>query len=752
MPVRFYHKRKSKISYCDKPVFLDCETSWNHDADNPVCWIVSIQVLFDDHYHLFRKPEELIQWYLELYEKMNLSNERRLVTYIHNASYDLSYLAPYIQRYLPDKEKRFGIYDGEHKIITYQQGALEFKCTYLLSGMSLAKWSKEMNCKNRKQIGLYDYDKILYQDSELSENELSYDKLDVYAMAEAFDQQLKIHDDIITTVPLTSTGYSRRLLRKETDDKYYKQEFFFDNRIDIHTLLMYLHSYAGGFTHTNRHLKSKVIEGIIGHNDFRSHYPSQIMAYGLPWGKTDRFYHISEHDKYYELNGHNMNIDDILKLSPEYFTVSHIRFYTMYLKDPEISMPFMQFSKIKESHRIIKNKDGTETVLEKEARFLKDNGRILSMVENEDEAGYFDTYIDGYTLKIIQEQYNVRYKVIEVIRTKNKPVPANIANVVNQLFKDKSDMKIIHKKYQKEYGEFDERTIEASMRLNRVKALLNSIYGCFATLVIREQYDMDFDLAKPFIRLKALDTDAQMQVALDEYYSHYSNFIHYPIGVSITASARFELYEYIKTIGYKNVLYCDTDSIFYIKTPEIEARIEALNKKKNKTAPYITNVNGDKVYYDVFEDEPDLIAFKSLHSKCYGFVTTSNELKCVIAGVPERSVIGLKEDNIPIYLTREEELAGITKKQRLEDPEKQKYIIKEPVKVLNNLQENFKFKVNSGVTAKYIHTEIHDEVINGHTVSTAGGCIIRRLDEKLVHDWDFTDDVEISFSDIDIAL
>ena len=47
MPVRFIHKKRSKITYCDTPLYLDVETS--HNEDNTKCWIVSIQVLFDEH-------------------------------------------------------------------------------------------------------------------------------------------------------------------------------------------------------------------------------------------------------------------------------------------------------------------------------------------------------------------------------------------------------------------------------------------------------------------------------------------------------------------------------------------------------------------------------------------------------------------------------------------------------------------------------------------------------------------------------
>ena len=744
-------KRRSKITYSDKPMFLDIETSHNHDQENPICWIVSIQVLFDGAYHIYRTPEEFIEYMNSLIKRMNLNTERRLVIYIHNASYDLSYLLPYIQRFIPGKDERHCIMHGEHKIIQYYQGGLEFRCSYLLSGVSLERWSKDMNIEHQKKIGLYNYDAIIYQDSELSVSDLTYDEYDVLAMEECFEKQLDAHGDDIRSVPLTSTGYSRRLLRTECEkDTYYRREYFKDNQLELDPMLFCLEGYAGGYTHNNARRKSKVqisykmqddiINGLIKHKDFRSHYPTQLR-YPMPYGKTELYYDIRDYSSYRALHNKDINIADLIDMYPDYFCMCAIRIENMFVRSEEITMPFMQKSKMKDCKLL---------------RDIYDNGRLVSAI------GSFTTYVDNLTLKILRDQYIFDYKVIQVYRFKMRPCPKPIATVIDKLFKDKSDYKILWKKYQKEYGEFHEKTVEAAFKLMQAKKLLNSIYGCFATNPLRSEYDLDFENYNelgeldPFLVTKSLDTTAEKAEALNEFYNKRSSFLHYPVGVACTAAARYELYEYIVTIGYDRVLYCDTDSIFYLTTPEIEEKVEALNAEKNKTAPYITNINGEKIYYNVFEDEPNIIAFKGLHSKCYGYVTESNELKLVVAGVPERTLIGLDDHNEPIYLTREEEIMGITKELKLKGYKKKKKKqkgkflnkkIRRNIDFLNRLNDNKEFHVNTGVTARYITSEPHIEVVNGHKVSTAGGCIINKLETKLVHDMDFTDDVTIQFYD-----
>ena len=705
--------------YCLEPVFLDIETSNNH-AEKPEdlrCWIVSIQVLFNGQYHFFRYPEELIDWYRKLYKDLKLyptsKFKKKLITFIHNASYDLSYLIPYIND-LPDFDySNQGIIESPNKFLTYVRGSLEFRCSYQLSGMSLEKWSKEMNIEHKKQVGLYDYDAVLYPDSDLSEASKKYDLYDVLAMKECLEKQLSYHNDNLVTVPFTSTGYIRRTLRRSCNkDKYYRNTYFYDNRLNAELYDYMLKSYAGGMTHNNRFYRDTVIrrgktyeytEGIkirvknIGHRDFKSHYPTQMTCYNFPLGTPQQIYKSDM--------GFYMTIGEILSYSPKFSSMSVIRFYEAKLKDYRISMPFMQFSKCYESHFESK---------------LLDNGRILYA------RGEWVMFLDNLTLKILSEQYDLEYEVIEVYRMLNKPLPECITSVIDKYFKGKSDKKNIVNELTEKYGKLDPRTIEAEFELMQDKKGLNSIYGCSATNPLRSQYELtencEFLLKENY---EDLDSIAE---GLNQFYKGRNNFLAYQVGVWVTAYARYELYEYIKAIGYEKCLYCDTDSIFYIKDKDTEKAIEDLNKEKRKTAHYVTLENGKTEYYDEFNPEPDCIAFKGLHAKCYG-VVTSKGLELTIAGVPARTLIDVSPEGELKYLSREEELSGK---------------VKNPIRALHRLKDGFTFHVNAGVSAIYIgaegyQTQRRSEILNidGHEIHTAGGCVIRKLESKVVHDVDF---------------
>lgn len=698
--------------YCLDPIFLDIETANNHASDpgQLVTWIVSIQVQFNKKYYLFRYPEELIGFYKGLYKNLGLKPgkfRKTVITYIHNLSFDISYLKPYLDQLPYDTGTYKGIVEAPNKFLTYVKGPFEFRCSYRLSGMSLEKWGNEYNIEHKKKTGLYDYERILYPDQELDEDSETYDRYDILSMAECLQKQMIYFKDNIITIPLTSTGYIRRELRRSCKrDKRYRNKYFYNPRLTADIFEICLKSFAGGFTHSNRHYNDVLLElgkeydycnGIkvkinrMRHRDFKSHYPTQMRCRYLPTGKPQNIYNNDMPFPY--------TIKDIIEDYPLFTTFCVIRIYGAKIRSEEISMPFMQFSKLYEQN--IQN-------------IRLDNGRILFL------DGYGVMFLDNLSLQILDEQYELDYEIVTAWRMSNSLLPECITNVIDQYFKSKSDYKNQMKALEKEFGKFDERTIAALFELNMSKRLLNAGYGCMVMNPLRTEFicdeDMEFHIGKEFLTL------AQMEAGLEDYYSKHNNFLNYACGCMITAQARYELYEYIKVIGYENCLYCDTDSIFYISTPKIEKAIESLNAEKHKTAAFVTLENGKEEYYDCFEPEPDLRAFKALRSKCYGIVTDKG-LELTIAGVPSRTLIRMEGDN-PVYYTREEELSGKEK---------------DPVKALDHLNDDFTFHINTGVCALYVgaegfKTERKPKIlnINGHEVHTAGGCVIRRLPEKKI--------------------
>ena len=702
---------------CLTPVFMDIETANNHaeDPKDLVTWMVSCQIIFNGKYYLFRYPEEVVEFYRSIINKYHLEPTKKgrklIITYIHNLSYDASYLVPYLMG-LPDfDDPDLGVVEAPNKFLTFERGVFQWRCSYRLSGMSLEKWSKEMNIEHKKAVGLYDYDKIIYPDDDLDQDSKDYDYLDVLSMQECLAKQLEYHGDDLSTVPLTATGYIRRTLRNSCHkQKYYREDYFLKSRLNAKLYKYCLRSYSGGYTHNNRFWANMVIRAgedyeyipftddwihvdKIKHRDFKSHYPTQMTCYRAPVGRPQHIYKASMPFPY--------PIERIFKWMDEFYFIVAIKIDKAYLRDPNISMPFMQFSKM------FQCKCDNKTL---------DNGRVI----------YFEgscmMYLDSLTLKILYEQYHMEFDIQEVWRFRLGRLPDCIIDVVDKYFKGKSDKKAIVHELTEKYGKLDPQTVNAEFELMQDKKGLNSIYGCTATNPLRDQMAFDDDFTF-FYKTLFVSEDA-IEEGLEKHYKSYNSFLPYIVGCWVTASARYELYQYIKAVGYKRCLYCDTDSIFYISDDETEKRIEALNAEKRKTAHFVTLDNGKREYYDEFTEEPDCLAFKGLHSKCYGVVTNKG-LEITIAGVPARTIIGM-EDGKPKYLTREEELSQGEK---------------DPFKALDHLEEDFTFKINTGVCALYVGATGYGSArkptiltINGHEIHTAGGCVIKKLPQKKVHD------------------
>ena len=687
-------KKTDKYTYCTEPIVLDIETSENHaeNVEDIITWISSIQVIWLGEYYLFRTPMELMDWYNGLAETYDLEQRQaKIVTYIHNASYDLSYLIPFIKAYMPGKRSH-SIKKGKHKYVKFTKGPFEFRCSYMLTNLSLDKWAKQMNTEHRKLIGFYDYTKVIYQDTELTEEELAYDREDVEVLYECIKKQMDLYNDTIITIPNTLSGYPRRDIRKSClANKKYRQNIFLPQKLNYYTYRLCLKAFAGGYTHCNRFYRDTLLTCKIGHRDFKSHYPSIMKDEVFPMGKPKMYYDL-------ELDYPRiMTIPEVTSLYPQYTAIATICIRDIGIRDKNISMPFLQESKLYTNSR-----DNNRPLAE---RMLKDNGRILSYKGLTDVPGYNNgrryLEVDVLTLKILWEQYDFRdYMIISVTTFLNGKLPKEVLTVVDEYFKDKTEMKKLEHKLKDELGETDPETIEVMALTLRLKQLLNSIYGCIVT--------------NPLNSAEEDELDEKGENKLERYYNSYYSVLAYQWGFMITAHARYRLYEVIKLVGYDNVLYCDTDSVFYIKTDEIEEKLYLYNQKLHKTASYVILKDGTKEYYSYLDSEPDCIAFKGSHSKCYGYVNYKNELKITIAGVPARTVIGMDGDN-PIYLTREQELAGKEK---------------DPIKALDHLSDDFVFTVNTGTTAIYIEDQPKEVEVDGHKVWTAGGCVVRKLKEK----------------------
>ena len=615
-------------------------------------------------YAIGRSVSDLIKLFRWIHDTYKLTDDRRVVIYVHNLSYDYTYLSGFLNA-------EFG--PGEilalksRKILTVRHGGLEFRCSYLLSNMSLKVWGDKLKCNIRKLIGAIDYDEILYPDSELSMTAWEYMINDVAGLKECVYRELKFSDDTIASVPLTSTGFVRRDCRRAArkDKKYHK--WFMACRMSVRVYQLLRWAFAGGLTHGNR-FKGNMIIKDVGHVDFKSRYPATQMLCDMPASAFRLYY-----DR--RSNEHKLTFEELSTLLKSHCCLLNIVFNNLRLKKG-VTLPYISKSKIR-TYMMCRFTNDLGVVGTDNGRVINCEGKAALVCTGEDLRWIFDQYeTDGW-------------EVIELYVAEKGRVPKCIREVINDFFKVKEGQK-------------------KSVFRDKIKNKLNGIYGMFATDVCRRDVKYNYETLS-WTDTKEL-TDDEVEEKLTKYYRNRNNFTYYAHGVWTTSISRSELVWFVKNVvGYENFCYCDTDSVFYETSPEIEARIDEYNNKiieLNKSLGLgVENIDGGMSYYGTMDREEHCKTFKFLHAKTYGYTTDDDELKITIAGVPKDN--GLPEDD-PKYMTREQELGS-----------------------LENMADGFIFKECGGTRAVYVDYYPTETVIDGHYLEYASACIILNTTKEL---------------------
>ena len=725
IPCSFMNERGDTL--CDDFITLDTETSWNHDEENPVGWIYQWALTYRGNVVYGRRPSELL-FVLDKIKRVNQLGEyaisekgsicHKIDIYVHNLSYDYTYIGDWLRDtfgclYRSGMSSQTMLAISPHSLLSYECSGLCFKCSFKLTHKSLAQWGKDVNTPHRKLIDTVDYDAIHYQDSELTFTDWKYMFYDVIVLDECMRQQLKIYNDDLISVPLTVTGYVRREVKNEYLKEKKNRYAFLNRRLSPEIYKLCREEFAGGLTHGNRYLAEKTVRPkkgwFIRHRDFRSHYPSQQRAHEFPIGKPYIYF-----DEFLakERGMKPPTIKRVMEIAKTKCVLVKLRIKYAELKDPEITIPYLQSSKC----GLLQNA-------------IVDNGRVIRIGDKIKDWEGFSITVNEDDLQILLYMYNMKVCVEEVVTMRRGTLPEYLTKSIDNFFKGKTD----HKDQVKELESMkvkgaDPRLIEAITNLMIAKGLLNGIYGMSATDPIRTTFYEEYEELDNNERWKKEHyTEEQIAVMLSEYYTgkkSFSHFMDYQFGLWTTSHARLELIKFCIIVGWAYVLYCDTDSIFYLSNAEIEEKVEKANKAclehSEKVGAFIVSNKGKKVHYDQFElEKEDIVAFRFLHAKCYAYEKVKyrkdgkpmldengnkqTELVCVIAGVKRFG----KDDN-GNTISREEELGSI-----------------------DNLSPSFVFNYCGGMTKKYVYAMPHIEYINGHRTEVASSCILLKTTKTL---------------------
>lgn len=614
---RYRTRKTSKgVTYLDIPVSFDIEvSSFYVDAENR-------QYTYEQTTHLDSKARLLLQkraimyvWQFAIYDDvfigrtwdeyvsfcntlcdvLRLSDNIRIIVYVHNLSYEFQFLR---KRFTWTHTFNIDL----RKPLYAVTGGMEYRCSYQLSGYSLSKLSEQLTRhKVAKLTGCLDYSLIRHSDTVLSEQEIMYCVNDVRVVTAYIGEKI---EDLggITQLPLTKTGFVRRYCRKKclykknakgrTVNNFGYLELMNELVINgMEEFNMLKRAFTGGFTHANAQHVSRILKDVSSY-DFTSSYPYVMVSEKFPMSR-----------------GVRVKCGDMATF--EKYLNQYCCVFDVELND--IVAVLAQDNPISVSRCFIKE------------HYADNNGRLLSAKR----VVLTVTDIDFRIIRVFYKFLSMRVGVMYCYR--KEYLPTAFVTSVLDLYEAKTKLKGVQGK-ETEYLQS--------------KEMLNSCYGMTVTDPLRDE---QIYTQQGTWETKVLNDDERKQ-GLYKYNTKKNRFLFYAWGVFVTAYARRNLFSAIYKLG-NDYVYSDTDSVKVLNADAHKAYFDAYNNivlrklrdaAKHHNVPFERfepcNIKGIAKTLGVWDFEGKYDRFKTLGAKRY-MSETGGVYSMTVAGVNKKSAV-----------------------------------------------------------------------------------------------------------------
>lgn len=526
------------------------------------------------------------------FEKLlqDIPSDMRSIIWIHNESYEFQFLCNFLEW-----ESVFA--RSPHKpmkAVPQKYNNIEFRCTYMLTRLSLDTWGKQLGVL--KATGDLDYEILRTPLTELTEEELHYCEQDCRVVEAGIKYYINKYGKQ-RDIPLTQTGTVRLEVKNRLmKDRSYVSKIKKLVPRNAREYKMLQTIFAGGYTHANRWYAGEVIKDYIEHYDFASSYPTVMIAEkypSAPWTYTAE--HKIPSEKKFE----------------DYAYIFHVKFSQLNAKTYNT---YIQASKS----------------LCKNARY--DNGRVISA----DELDIWITEQDYITIKNNYTWDDI--KVYQVYESRKSYLPKPLLEYILELYANKTELKDV--------AGMEDLYMQS-------KQYINSLFGMSVTAIVQADIVLENDewITKPLteeIVNKKLDS-LRKPNPRDRRY-----FLSYSWGCWVTAYARRNLWKCIESCD-SDLLYCDTDSIFVLGkhdftwynneiTEKLKLSCEINGLDFNKTRP--KTPKGKEKPLGIFAPEDNCTEFITLGAKRYVERRESDgKLHLTVSGI-NKSAVELLNDKI----------------------------------------------------------------------------------------------------------
>lgn len=511
---------KKKVQYYNIPAAFDIETSSFRDYKGDKCacmyeWTFGIL----GYVIIGRTWEQYINLISRIVEVLALSPYLRLIVGVHNLAWEFQFIR---KRFT--WENVFSM-DQRKPIYALTEDGIEYRCTYLLSGYSLAKLGENLNTYHiAKMSGDLDYEKIRHYNTPLTPTEIKYCANDVKVVMAYLQEQIDANGNI-AKIPITKTGFVRRYCKNncfydggKPSKKGFKRRRYMEIMrgltLDPEEYKQQARAFQGGFTHTNPFFTGKVVNNVLS-IDFTSSYPFVMVAEKFPMSRGELYT--------------PKDFNDFKRMLKLYCCVFDVEFTGLKPK-----LFFDNYISISHCWNVSKP--------------VTNNGRVVS-------ADHLCTTVTNVDFDIIERFYSWdKISIRDFRRYKKDYLPTDLVKAILKLYQDKTTLKDVAGK---------------EIEYLAGKEMLNSTYGMMVTSIIR-----------PLITYNGQEWGEDLpdiNEAISSYNENGSRFLFYPWGVFVTAYARRNLFTGILEFG-EDYIYADTDSIKVRNYEKHRAYVEEYNQ------------------------------------------------------------------------------------------------------------------------------------------------------------------------------
>lgn len=337
-------------------------------------------------------------------------------------------------------------------------------------------------------------------------------------------------------------------------------------------------AYWGGISYVPKHKAGKDFHG-VNVMDITSSYPHKAATAKLPYGKPVYEFGEGKHP-------------DMSK-----FWVAEV-LAEFKLKDKD-KLPCIPSKAIIEGG-VMEDKESEHD------KWLTDSGGLVRMTLSSID---YVTIQKSYDFNVIQWVWSIHWAW---------KVQKEVAKFVVDRFETRLKYKKLIKEELKKDQPNQEKIREWDTMQNRAKIDINSFYGKFGEEVIKEgktpHLEYDEELGQDVVVWK---TD-RVDIA-SEYNRKFL-----PVAIAITAWGRRQLVEMANLLG-EHFIYCDTDSVHYIKGGGQEKVDQAVKDGK---------IDMSKDTLGAWEFEGSFVKGRFLRAKCYMEEDQEGNLLATVAGLP----------------------------------------------------------------------------------------------------------------------